>query len=193
MSIRLLPLFFVLIITCASASAQPSISAEKRQLIGEMVLIFKMDTLMEQMTDETLKSMESTFPIGYSQAIDSNPSLTTTQKAELKRGQAATFARISSKFRERIKTAIDFKKYIDEAIYPLYDKFYSEQELKDLIQFYKSPTGQKVIETMPQLFADSQAIAEKLLLPQILPMITEIVEEEFKALPRLASKRGKEK
>jgi hypothetical protein len=50
----------------------------------------------------------------------------------------------------------ELKKYLltdkmIERIVPVYDRFYNETELKDLILFYKSPTGQKHIELAPQV------------------------------------------
>ena len=37
---------------------------------------------------------------------------------------------------------------------PLYDKYYSEQELKELIVFYSSPIGKKLIQITPFLMKD---------------------------------------
>ena len=191
MPLRSLVFLLILFLASISAGAQSTISKEKRQLIGEIISIMKMDTLMQQMTEETLKGMESTFPTGYNYAIVSNPKLTKTQKDDLKKGQSLAFGRISVKFRDRMRTEIDFKEYIDEAIYPLYDKFYSEEELRDIVQFYKTPTGRKVIDTMPQVYAESRELAERILLPKVLPIVTEIVEEEFKSLDQPPPSRRK--
>ncbi|MGH9947347.1 MAG: DUF2059 domain-containing protein [Pyrinomonadaceae bacterium] len=162
-----------------TVQAQSSMSVEKRRLIGEIIGVMKMESLTQQLTDEMLKGMETSFPIGYGHAVESNPSLTSKQKEQFIATQNDVFTRISTKFRDRMRTEIDYKKYIEESVYPLYDKFFTEQELSDLIQFYKSPTGQKVINTMPEVFAESQKLAQEKLLPQILPIITELVEEEF--------------
>jgi hypothetical protein len=42
-----------------------------------------------------------------------------------------------------------------EAIMPLYGKYYTEEELKDLLEFYKSPVGQKVTEVTPRITRDA--------------------------------------
>ena len=43
------------------------------------------------------------------------------------------------------------KKIMDEDMVELYDKYYSEKEIKDFIRFYKTKTGQKLITTSPEL------------------------------------------
>lgn len=171
---------FVVFVFCTSANSQSAIPEEKRKLISEMVTIMKMDAQLPEMTDQILKAMETSYPLGSNQAIDSNPNLTQEQKEQLKLKEADSFRSFSTKLRERIKTGIDHKKYIEEGVYPLYDKFYSEQELKDLILFYKTPTGQKVVTSMPKLFAESQKVAQETLVPQVLPLIQQLLDEEFK-------------
>jgi uncharacterized protein len=39
----------------------------------------------------------------------------------------------------------------------LYDKYFTEDEIKGLIQFYQSPLGQKAIKTLPALTQESTA------------------------------------
>jgi hypothetical protein len=174
-------IFAVLIAACfvCSASAQSGISDEKRKLIAEMIIVFKMDSQMAQITDSMLQEMEKTFPIGYAAAIDARNDLTSVEKAKLKTASAEVFVSVSQKFRARLAVAIDFKKYIEESVYPLYDRLYTEQELKDLIAFYRTPTGQKVIETLPRLVAESQESAREKLLPQIIPIIQQVMTEEM--------------
>jgi hypothetical protein len=45
-----------------------------------------------------------------------------------------------------------------EQLIPLYAKYYSEADIDALIAFYRTPTGRKVIETMPALTQESMQI-----------------------------------
>lgn len=38
---------------------------------------------------------------------------------------------------------------------PIYDKYYSVEELKNIIDFFRSPTGQKVIEVTPKIMQET--------------------------------------
>lgn len=44
-----------------------------------------------------------------------------------------------------------------ELIIPVYEKYYSEDEIKSLIQFYQTPLGQKMLTVLPKVAAESQA------------------------------------
>ena len=46
-------------------------------------------------------------------------------------------------------------------IIPIYDKYYTEKDLDQLIVFYKSPLGQKLIATMPGVMKDSMEAGQR--------------------------------
>ncbi len=165
-----------------NANPQNAISAEKRRLISELVTVTKMDKNLSEITDALLKSMELTYPITYKRALESNPNLTPKERDRLAATMKESFERISKKFRERLPAAVNYPEYIEQSVYPLYDKFFNEKELGDLVAFYKTETGQKVIDTMPQLYAESARLSQELLLPKLLKLMDEILQEEMNKL-----------
>jgi hypothetical protein len=46
-------------------------------------------------------------------------------------------------------------------VMPLYDKYFTEEDLDVIVVFYKSPTGQRLIKTLPQLTAESMQIGQQ--------------------------------
>lgn len=110
--------------------AQTEISEEKRKLIAEIITVTKVDKQIIQVTDILLKSMESTYPTGFAQAIDSRKDLSLSQKDMLKAKSTESFKAFSQKFRERLPQAVDYNKYIQETMYPLYDKFFQPRNCK---------------------------------------------------------------
>lgn len=50
---------------------------------------------------------------------------------------------------------------IIERLVPLYSKYYTSEELQDLINFYTSPTGKKHLEKTPQLLEETLVEAVK--------------------------------
>lgn len=46
-------------------------------------------------------------------------------------------------------------------IIPIYDKYYTEQEIDELIKFYQTPVGQKTIKVLPNITQESMAAGEK--------------------------------
>lgn len=56
--------------------------------------------------------------------------------------------------RQKLREIFVVEEIVD-TIVPLYAKYYSESELKNLIVFYQSPTGKKVLEVTPQISHDA--------------------------------------
>lgn len=44
---------------------------------------------------------------------------------------------------------------IIQYLVPIYDKYYSDEELKGIIDFFRSPSGQKVIEVTPKIVQET--------------------------------------
>ena len=43
---------------------------------------------------------------------------------------------------------------------PIYDKYYTEEEINQIIAFYNSPVGKKMISTMPLVMQESMAAGQ---------------------------------
>ena len=76
------------------------------------------------------------------------------------------------------------EKEIGEGMAQIYASEFTEQELKDLVTFYKSPLGQKVLANEPRAIQSSMAYMN-----QWAQQFGEIVNGEFRAEMR---KRGKQ-
>ena len=50
---------------------------------------------------------------------------------------------------------------LTEKLIPIYDKYYSAEDLKGIVQFYQSPLGQRVLSTMPKVLSESMAIGQE--------------------------------
>lgn len=48
-----------------------------------------------------------------------------------------------------------------ELMIPVYGKYYSHEEIKQLIAFYKTPIGKKVTATLPAITQDSMAVGQQ--------------------------------
>jgi len=43
---------------------------------------------------------------------------------------------------------------------PIYDKYFTEEEIRQIIAFYKTPIGQKIISTMPSVMREAMNAGE---------------------------------
>jgi len=82
----------------------------------------------------------------------------------------AQYPDVPAAFWEKMQAEISAEGIIDLTL-PIYGKYYSEEELNQLLKFYKTPLGQKVISVTPQIVQESmqagriwgQQLAEKII------------------------------
>jgi hypothetical protein len=167
--------------SASPALAQDEIPESKRRVILELVEIFNQQTSVEQIVDTTLAQMETIFPQMMSSAADRRTDLSQKEKEALREEAVEGYARFSARYRERVSKEVNFRKFQEEVSVPLYDKFFTEQELRDLIAFYRTPTGRKSLQVMPELLAESMQQAAAILGPQISRIVDEVIQEELEA------------
>ena len=177
-AIKLAGLSLVLVgLVCSSAKAQTEIKPEKRALIKELYLATKADKMAESFTNIILTQMERDLP----KTLSEMPEMTDLKRRDREQAQKVMFetsARVLARFKELIPERINFAEVMEQMFYPLYDKFFTEDELKDLVAFYKSPTGQKSIGIMPQLLQDAMQRSSEALNSKVMVLVNEVLAEE---------------
>src|SRR5205085_4319147 len=93
-------------------------------------------------------------------------------------------AQFTQRLMERIKQRVDVGQVTVEISSSLYDQYFTEDELKDLVAFYKTPTGQKTLFVLPEYFATSIQRTSEKLMPLITPIIMEMAEEDKRGMKR---------
>ncbi|MBK4991385.1 DUF2059 domain-containing protein [Pseudomonas sp. S36] len=63
----------------------------------------------------------------------------------------------------------------------LYTRTFTEQELKDLVKFYESPLGKKVLREMPKVTQESAQLTQQSLEPAV-PVVNKLLEDMTKEL-----------
>lgn len=63
------------------------------------------------------------------------------------------------------------KRLLNEDMTVLYDKYYTESDIKDLVTFYKSTAGKKMIAISPDLNKEMMMILVTKYIPEIQQMV----------------------
>jgi hypothetical protein len=66
----------------------------------------------------------------------------------------AGFPQVPDEFWDSFVKEVRSDELIDLVV-PIYDKYYSLEEIRDLTRFYQSPVGQKTIKVLPKLSAEA--------------------------------------
>jgi hypothetical protein len=80
---------------------------------------------------------------------------TEAERAEFARLLRESEQRYSYRLREFYQDSLDLQSLTYRISVPLYAKYFSEQELRELLTFYATPVGQKVIVRLPELLTES--------------------------------------
>ncbi|AFY40263.1 Protein of unknown function DUF2059 [[Leptolyngbya] sp. PCC 7376] len=150
-----------------------TISAEKLALIDELRVLTKRDENATQVLDIMMSQMQEQASV-MSQGLfgeDADPAMTAVFDE--------TFARIMDRMYTLMQEKIDFVAVQQEIDLKLYDEYFSEPELADLIAFYKTPTGQKTAEIYPQLTQRSMQLFGEEVTPTMIEIQQQVLMEEF--------------
>lgn len=193
-------LAMILLICFGSVQAQETSAAPKPEVVPKQEVSAEKRALIKQILDETNsgQNAEAMFSAQFDATIQQMPDiqwqkisssdefkhLTLAKQEEVRAKFDENTSRLSKRIKELFLQRIDMKQMVDDISYTVYDKHFTETELKDLVAFYGSATGKKVIAEMPALFAESIAKAGEVIGPRIRGIIDEIEKEQTNELEK---------
>ncbi len=163
------------------APARPPLTPEKRALIAELLVVTESKKNAIAVYNSMLDQQENEMPELVWQGLANSKAmqaLSEVRRAELRKEMREESAMLSKRVRELFSLRIDFPQVIEDVSYELYDKYFTESELRDVVAFYKSPTGRKSIEVLPKMFAEAMSATLERIKPQAMQIATELSNEE---------------
>src|SRR5215475_10493577 len=176
---RLIALAFCFIIA-APAHAQDAVTPEKKALIKELLGLINASNNPGAIANELMGQLEAGVA---SQISNDMQGWIQTQKftpAEQKRVQAQvdeTIKRILTRIRAEVPKRINYNEIREKVAIEIYDKHFTEDEVKDLIAFNKTPTAQKFVKLLPQITAEVIPGIDKSTPPEPTQLTGELIEK----------------
>jgi len=176
----------LMLIGCvAGASAQENTTPEKRELIRELLELTGGAKSVDVMMEAIIAQQEKDLPNLFEQLTSPTDNLTREERAELDRQIKESGLRTIRRMRELFQR-INYGQMVGDLAAPVFDKHFSETELREWIAFYKSPVGKKSIELMPVMMTEMMARVSESLLPKIQVEMNKIIADETKQLAQHA-------
>lgn len=172
--------------------AQDKPDAEKIALLKKLFALMNIKSVTDTILGSSLGQVEGELLKVFEGLATQNPSLTGPERAEIQSRVSAFSKRVSTKLLTRMQQKIDFVAATEQIMIPLYDRQFTINEVKDLITFYESSTGQKLVKAMPQITQEAMQKSTEALTPQVMQIMTEIMEEEKDAMEALMKSSNKE-
>ncbi len=161
------------------SDAEPSES--KLETIRELLRIAGVVGMAEQMRDQQsvveLMRMQPSYHEMMEWATSEQTDLSEADR-QLLLARLDDFDAFAERFRALFNERLNFSTIIETVYPPLYDKYFSEEELRQMVTFYRTPVGRKSIEVMPSLMQEAGGGVEGAVRPLAVGLIQEIVAEE---------------
>ncbi len=154
----------------------------KKQLIDEYLELTGGEKTFRQLLQGMLSQMEQQLGSMLNSELIRNPKLSAQERQEIAAKFNQKMSRIAQKYNHRFLERIDYQQIVEGVYYPLYDKYFTEADLRVLIDFYQTPTGRKTIEVMPQLFQESMQLTTQVISPTVANIMQEIINEELEQI-----------
>jgi hypothetical protein len=81
-------------------------------------------------------------------------------KTQMIAGLKTQMSQVPKEFWTKFESSMDMGVLLEKII-PLYDKYYTTEDLKAVNAFYQSAAGQKVLSTLPKIMQESIAIGQE--------------------------------
>lgn len=163
---RLTVLLFAVVLVALplfAGTSQPNASKRQQELIDELVDVMHMDRLVMQSVDAMLEEMLKSLSADAPDPVESKA--------------------LADHFRELIRQQIDFKAFTRDVMTQTYPKYFNDEDLEQIVAFYRSPTGQKMLASMPALMRDGARLGQEGLGSKMESIVKQMLEEREKQRP----------
>jgi len=143
---NLAPLIFITLAAWGGVAVANAQSADKRELIAQ----FRKLTGANNVTGSLNFSSDGIRDILLG-IVSENKELSDIEKQSLRKPVDEATARVDKTVRDFLNDQTQIAKLSEEVIFKIYDTTFNETELKELITFYQTPTGQKAAVFLPGL------------------------------------------
>ena len=161
-----------------SSGAEPSKS--KAALIQELIDISGVSGMAEQMLRHhgyvELSRIQTQYGPMMELAVSEETDLSDEDRQRLM-NRLADWDRFAERFYTLFVERVDFTKIIETVYHPLYDKYFSADELEEIVVFYRTPVGRKLMQSMPALMQEAGKGVDDAVQPHAVALIQEIFAE----------------
>ena len=172
-------LIALLITLCGSVSgfAQGEISPEKRALISEFRSLTGANNVEGSINFSAAGVKEILDAI-----VEQDKDLTDPQRAQLGEWIKEATTRVEKTARTFLDDKSQIVELSEQTILKLYDKSFTDSELKELIAFYRTPTGQKALAFLRTLSGQVQSAFGEVIQAKLNPILQPKIQIEVEQL-----------
>jgi hypothetical protein len=149
----------------------------KRQLMQALFELTGGECSADQLMDVLFAQIERNQEAMIEQGVAGTSGLSPEAQVEL-RAQLAGAQGFLAKLRMRLFEQVDLQQILEGGVMSSYDRHFDEQDLREMVAFYRTPVGRKAVAVLPQIAQETIQAAAEAVEPQVLGLAEEIIAEE---------------
>jgi uncharacterized protein len=157
----------------------------KKELISQLLEIVGGKQTYDQTQQILLSQQKQELPKILKQMIDGYSGLTPSQKKDAYTRAIQNMSSALDEFGQYMSADTTYQEFLERVYYPVYDQYFTESDLKDLVAFYKTPIGRKLVSISPQLSATSQKLTFEIIMPRLSEIIGRMIQKEMDSINKL--------
>ncbi len=164
------------------AESGAELGESKREVIRELIAIAGFFESAEDLRDQQgvleLMRIQPTFYEMMAFAVSEQAGDLPETKREQLLERLRDFDAFAERFQVLFAERVDFSQLIETVYPPLYDEYFSEAELRQMLDFYRTPVGRKSVQLVPALMQRAGEGVEAAIQPVAIGIVQQIVAEE---------------
>ena len=153
--------------TSRSAKAEDQGATEKQTLIKEVLEASRATRNAQLGYDTAITQVVKGMNTGLAIRIDQDTKLSDEEKLQAKKTLTAQMDKRMDRFKQLTAERLNVTQLVLSVYLKLYDKYFNDEQLKLMLDFYKSPTGQHFLDVYPQLSGEATQLVNAEALPKI--------------------------
>lgn len=148
---------------------------KKHKLIDQIIDTVKKEKPTEEERQEFKKKREARFD-HFIDVMAEKTKMSDEEKAKLKERIAKrreSHKSMPPELKEKLGQKLDWKNFCQETTYQVLGDHLTDNDLKALLKFIKSPTGRKIVKQAPDMISQAVALAAEKYVPLIVEKIKE--------------------
>lgn len=182
---KLVHVFLAALILVAGAEfarSQDTITPERTALVKELMEASGGKKQFDDLTSSMLDMQTDTASQAFDAVFADDKTLTAADRAMIKDLMAESINRMMAKSKEFFAEKLNFDKMVENVFTPVYAKHFTDEDLRAMIAFYRTPTGQKTVKEMPQMMSELGISISKTIMPDYMEFMNATIEAEKTAI-----------
>lgn len=156
----------------APAPEPRPISESKRRLIAELLELTGGEQLYEQTQQAILAQTEQQIQGIIGQTISSREDLSPAEAEQIRNNVSGLIAEVAEAMQ-----SVSYDEILERVYYPVYDQYFTEEDLQGLIDFYQTPVGAKLVSVTPELVQTTTQLSSEIYLPRVFEVLNRVLEQ----------------